>query len=115
AEAAAEKMGLYRRDPGGWRGCRRTVSGRGEAEEGLRGWPGEAAERFPSPQNEVSVSCRPSAEFAGNVYRGEGIVPASPRDVWECIKPVAGGLRTKWDQNVKDFEVVEVVSDVSSL
>ncbi|KAM6059555.1 stAR-related lipid transfer protein 5 isoform 2-T2 [Theristicus caerulescens] len=89
AEAAAEKMGLYRRDPGGWRGCRRT--------------------------SEVSVSWRPSAEFAGNVYRGEGIVPASTRDVWECIKPVAGGPRTKWDQNVKDFEVVEAISDTISV
>ncbi|KAF1635325.1 StAR-related lipid transfer protein 5, partial [Eudyptes filholi] len=89
AEAAAEKMGLYRRDPGGWRGCRRT--------------------------SEVSVSWRPSAEFAGNAYRGEGILPASPQDVWECIKPVAGGPRTKWDQNVKDFEVVEAVSDTVSV
>lgn len=26
AEAAAVKIGLYRRDPGGWRGCRSTVS-----------------------------------------------------------------------------------------
>lgn len=42
-------------------------------------------------------------------------MPACPEDVWECIKPVAGGLRTQWDQNVKDFEVVETVSDVSSL
>ncbi|XP_009468528.1 PREDICTED: stAR-related lipid transfer protein 5, partial [Nipponia nippon] len=48
-------------------------------------------------------------------YRGEGIVPASTRDVWECIKPVAGGPRTKWDQNVKDFEVVEAVSDTVSV
>lgn len=48
-------------------------------------------------------------------YRAEGTVAACPEDVWECIKPVAGGLRTKWDQNVKDFEVVEAVSDVSSL
>ncbi|NXK46727.1 STAR5 protein, partial [Chauna torquata] len=66
-------------------------------------------------QSEVAVSWRPSAEFAGNVYRGEGIVPARPEDVWECIKPVAGGLRTKWDQNVKDFEVVEAVSDTVSV
>lgn len=47
-------------------------------------------------------------------YRAEGTVPARPQQVWECIKPVAGGLRTKWDQNVKDFEVVEAVSDVSA-
>ncbi|KFP49606.1 StAR-related lipid transfer protein 5, partial [Cathartes aura] len=48
-------------------------------------------------------------------YRGEGVLPASPRDVWECIKPVAGGPRTKWDHNVRDFEVVEVVSDTVSV
>ncbi|XP_066415019.1 stAR-related lipid transfer protein 5 [Molothrus aeneus] len=89
AEAAAEQLRLYRRDPDGWRGCRST--------------------------GEVAVSWRPSAEFAGNLYKGEGIVPASPQNVWECIKPVAGGLRTKWDQNVKDFEVIEAVSDTVSI
>lgn len=52
----------------------------------------------------VSPRCR---------YRGEGILPASPQEVWECIKPVAGGRRTEWDQNVKDFEVIEAISDVS--
>ncbi|XP_021263195.1 stAR-related lipid transfer protein 5 [Numida meleagris] len=89
AEATAEKMWLYRRDPDGWQSCRRT--------------------------GEVAVSWRPSAEFAGNVYRADGTVPARPQHVWECIKPVAGGLRTKWDQNVKDFEVVETVSDTVSV
>ncbi|XP_032050592.1 stAR-related lipid transfer protein 5 isoform X2 [Aythya fuligula] len=89
AEAAAAKIGQYRQDPGGWRGCRST--------------------------SEVVVSWRPSAEFSGNVYRAEGTVAARPEDVWECIKPVAGGLRTKWDQNVKDFEVVEAVSDAVSV
>uniref|UniRef100_A0A493T8B1 StAR related lipid transfer domain containing 5 n=1 Tax=Anas platyrhynchos platyrhynchos TaxID=8840 RepID=A0A493T8B1_ANAPP len=90
--AAAAKIGQYRQDPSGWRGCRST---------GTRG--------------EVVVSWRPSAEFSGNVYRAEGTVAACPEDVWECIKPVAGGLRTKWDQNVKDFEVVEAVSDAVSV
>ncbi|NXJ04659.1 STAR5 protein, partial [Odontophorus gujanensis] len=89
AEAAAAKMELYRRDANGWRSCRRT--------------------------SEVAVSWKPSAEFAGNVYRAEGTVPAHPLHVWECIKPVAGGLRTKWDQSVKDFEVVEAVSDTVSV
>ncbi|OXB79419.1 UNVERIFIED_CONTAM: hypothetical protein H355_007628 [Colinus virginianus] len=88
AEAAAAKMELYRRDADGWRSCRHT--------------------------GEVAVSWKPSAEFAGNMYRAEGTVPSSPLHVWECIKPVAGGLRTKWDQSVKDFEVVEAVSDVSA-
>ncbi|NXG51803.1 STAR5 protein, partial [Psilopogon haemacephalus] len=65
--------------------------------------------------SQVAVSWRPSAEFAGNLYRGEGTLPASPQDVWECIKPVAGGCRTKWDQNVKAFEVIEAVSDAASV
>ncbi|KFO85574.1 StAR-related lipid transfer protein 5, partial [Buceros rhinoceros silvestris] len=65
--------------------------------------------------SEVSVSWRPSVEFAGNVYRGVGVLPASPQDVWECIKPVAGGRRTKWDQTVKDFEVIEAISDAVSV
>ncbi|NXU52680.1 STAR5 protein, partial [Turnix velox] len=85
AVAAAEKMELYRGDSDGWRNCRST--------------------------GQVSVSWKPSAEFAGNAYRGDAILSASPRDVWECIKPVAGGLRTKWDQSVKNFEVIETISD----
>ncbi|XP_010191198.1 PREDICTED: stAR-related lipid transfer protein 5 [Mesitornis unicolor] len=89
AESAAEKMRLYRQDPSGWRVCQST--------------------------GEVSVSWRPSAEFAGNVYRAEGVVPADPQEVWECIKPVAGGRRTKWDKTVKDFEVVEAISDTVSV
>lgn len=48
-------------------------------------------------------------------YKGDGIVSASPEAVWECLKPEAGGLRTKWDQNVKDFELIETISDVSSM
>ncbi|RMB94341.1 hypothetical protein DUI87_29150 [Hirundo rustica rustica] len=79
AEAAAEQLRLYQRDPEGWRGCRSTVG------------------------------------HGGSRYKGEGILPASPQNVWECIKPVAGGLRTKWDQNVKDFEVIEAISDTVSV
>ncbi|NWX02398.1 STAR5 protein, partial [Caloenas nicobarica] len=85
AEAAAEKVWRYRRDPDGWRSSRST--------------------------REVSVSWRPSEEFAGNLYRGEGILPASPQRVWDCIKPEVGGLRTKWDKTVKDFEVIEAIND----
>lgn len=61
------------------------------------------------------VEQRVPFRFVPRRYKGQGILRASPRDVWECIKPVAGGLRTKWDQNVKDFEVIEAISDVSSL
>ncbi|NWJ09969.1 STAR5 protein, partial [Crypturellus undulatus] len=89
AGLVATKLELYRGDPGGWRSCRRT--------------------------DEVTVSWRPSDEFAGKIYRGDGLMPASPADVWEHVKPVAGGLRVEWDENVKDFEVMEMITENISI
>uniref|UniRef100_A0A8C0GE13 StAR related lipid transfer domain containing 5 n=1 Tax=Chelonoidis abingdonii TaxID=106734 RepID=A0A8C0GE13_CHEAB len=60
--------------------------------------------------NEVSIYWRPSTEFSGNI--GDVCVPEA---VWKCLKPEAGGLRTKWDQNVKDFELIETISDTISI
>ncbi|XP_041495957.1 stAR-related lipid transfer protein 5 [Microtus oregoni] len=86
SEAVAEKVLRYRRDESGWKKCR----------EG----------------NGVSVSWRPSQEFPGNLYRGEGILCGTLEEVWDCIKPVAGGLREKWDDNVTSFEVVQSITDM---
>ncbi|XP_068415025.1 stAR-related lipid transfer protein 5 isoform X2 [Eschrichtius robustus] len=58
SEAVAEKMLRYRRDESGWKICR----------EG----------------NGVSVSWRPSVEFPGNLYRGEGIVNGTPEQT-QCV------------------------------
>ncbi|XP_057159630.1 stAR-related lipid transfer protein 5 isoform X2 [Ursus arctos] len=63
-------------------------------------------------QNGVSVSWRPSMEFPGNLYRGEGIVHAAPEKVWACVKPLAGTLRDKWDENVSSFEIIESLTDM---
>lgn len=46
-------------------------------------------------------------------YRGEGILCGTPEEVWDCIKPVASGLREKWDDNVSSFEIVQSITDVS--
>ncbi|XP_015260883.1 PREDICTED: stAR-related lipid transfer protein 5 isoform X2 [Gekko japonicus] len=81
ATRAAEKMQAYREDLSGWRSCKRT--------------------------NEVSVSWKPSTEFHGNIYKAEGILPAKPEAVFKCIKPEAGGLREKWDKNVKELLIIE--------
>nr|XP_048291224.1 stAR-related lipid transfer protein 5 [Myodes glareolus] len=86
SEAVAEKVLRYRRDESGWKKCR----------EG----------------NGVSVSWRPSEEFPGNLYRGEGILCGTVEEVWDCIKPVAGGLREKWDDNVTSFEIVQSITDM---
>ncbi|XP_004708252.1 stAR-related lipid transfer protein 5 [Echinops telfairi] len=85
SEAVAEKLLQYRRDTSSWKICR----------EG----------------NGVSVSWRPSVEFPGNLYRGEGVVLGTPKKVWDCIKPVSGGLREKWDENVNSFEIIENITD----
>lgn len=56
-----------------------------------------------SNSNYNNLSCR---------YKGEGIVNGSPQKVWECLKPEPNGLRLKWDNNVKKFELLEQVSVV---
>ncbi|GCB75843.1 hypothetical protein scyTo_0015378, partial [Scyliorhinus torazame] len=65
--------------------------------------------------NEVCVSWRPSSEYSGNLYKGEGIIKAAPKDVWECLKPVPDGLRVKWDKNVRVFELIAVINDAVSV
>ncbi|XP_007905314.1 stAR-related lipid transfer protein 5 [Callorhinchus milii] len=89
ANKVAEKLLGYRRDQSGWTLCKKT--------------------------NDVSVFWRPSTEFAGNLYKGEGIVKSSPERVWECLKPDPDGLRVKWDKNVKAFEVIEIIDNAISV
>ncbi|KAF5906188.1 stAR-related lipid transfer protein 5, partial [Clarias magur] len=84
AGSVADRLLSYRRDESGWKICKKS--------------------------NDVVVSWRPSSEFPGNLYKGEGIVNGSPQKVWECLKPVPNGLRLKWDNNVKKFELLEQVS-----
>lgn len=54
-----------------------------------------------------------SHSFLCSRYRGEGIVHATPEKVWGCVKPLAGTLRDKWDENVSSFEIIESLTDVS--
>ncbi|MEE6503285.1 hypothetical protein FKM82_004791 [Ascaphus truei] len=85
ARCAADKLMSYSKDQSGWKLCKKT--------------------------GEVAVYWRPSTEFTGNLYKGEGIVPAKPEQVWECLKPEPGGLRIKWDNNVEDFKLIDAVTD----
>ncbi|KAG9489254.1 hypothetical protein GDO78_005316 [Eleutherodactylus coqui] len=89
AEAAADTLLSYRKDEAGWKLCRKT--------------------------GEVAVYWRPSTEFTGNLYKGEGLVEAKPEHVWECLKPEPGGLRVTWDNNVQDFQLLEAVRDDISI
>ncbi|XP_005989702.1 stAR-related lipid transfer protein 5 [Latimeria chalumnae] len=89
ANLVADKLLNYSQDKRGWKTCKRT--------------------------SEVSVFWRPSAEFPGNLYKGEAIVNASPAKVWECLKPVPDGLRVKWDENVDKFELIEAIGENISI
>ncbi|XP_048224867.1 stAR-related lipid transfer protein 5 [Perognathus longimembris pacificus] len=88
-EQVAEKLLGYRRDPSGWKICR----------EG----------------NGVTVSWRPSMEFAGHLYRGEGVLSGTPQQVWQCLKPGGRSLREKWDENVSSFEIIQSFSDALNI
>ncbi|XP_035250952.1 stAR-related lipid transfer protein 5 [Anguilla anguilla] len=84
----ADSLLCYAKDESGWKTCKKT--------------------------NEVAVCWRPSTEFPGNLYKGDGIINGSPEKVWECLKPVPNGIRVKWDNNVKKLELVETVNvDIS--
>ncbi|CAM4518699.1 unnamed protein product [Leuciscus chuanchicus] len=84
ARSVEDRLLSYKKDESGWKTCKKT--------------------------NDVVVCWRPSCEFAGYVYKGEGIVNGSPEKVWDCLKPEINGLRVKWDSNIKKFELLEQVS-----
>ncbi|KAM7406649.1 hypothetical protein PAMP_001016 [Pampus punctatissimus] len=48
-------------------------------------------------------------------YKGEGVISSSLEKVWECLKPVPNGLRVKWDNNVKRFELLEQITEDISI
>ncbi|XP_026149679.1 stAR-related lipid transfer protein 5 [Mastacembelus armatus] len=89
AKAVAACLLSYKTDVSGWKVCKKS--------------------------NDMVVSWRPSSEFPGNVYKGEGIVSGSMKKVWECLKPVPNGFRVKWDSNVKRFELLEQITEDISI
>ncbi|XP_028678351.1 stAR-related lipid transfer protein 5 [Erpetoichthys calabaricus] len=89
ASTVAECLLSYSRDESGWKACKKT--------------------------SEVSVFWKPSTEFPGNLYKGDGVIPASPEVVWECLKPVPNGLRVQWDSNINQFDLIESIDDYVSV
>lgn len=59
----------------------------------------------------ISLTPLVSCDFLCS-YKGEGVVGGSLQDVWKCLKPVPNGLRVKWDDNVKKFELLEQITEV---
>ncbi|KAG8575505.1 hypothetical protein GDO81_009580 [Engystomops pustulosus] len=89
ARAAADTLLSYSKEQDGWRLCKKS--------------------------GDVAVYWRPSTEFTGNLYKGEGLVAAKPELVWECLKPEPDGLRVKWDSNVQDFQLLDTVTDDTTI
>ncbi|EQB78842.1 stAR-related lipid transfer protein 5 [Camelus ferus] len=97
SEAVAEKMLQYRRDKSGWKICR----------EG--GWIVEETPLAVVSFKKIYRACCVHSDPGR--YRGEGIVNGTPEQVWDCVKPLAGTLRDKWDENVAGFEIIESITD----
>uniref|UniRef100_A0A8C4NJ07 StAR-related lipid transfer (START) domain containing 5 n=1 Tax=Eptatretus burgeri TaxID=7764 RepID=A0A8C4NJ07_EPTBU len=81
AEAVADKLLGYLRDEDGWIVAKKT--------------------------DNVTIAWRSSTEFGGYLYKGEGVFPISAERLWEFVRPVENGLRTKWDHNVQTFSVLK--------
>ena len=67
-------------------------------------------------QSHALTICFPGCVLSSDLhvsYKGEGIVSGSLEKVWECLKPVPNGRRVKWDNNVKKFELLDQISEVS--
>nr|XP_051690247.1 stAR-related lipid transfer protein 5 isoform X2 [Oryctolagus cuniculus] len=73
-------------------------------------WPHRWARRWPRRCSGTGETRR-AGRYAGKAYRGEGIVHGTPEAVWDCVRPAAGGLREKWDENVTSFEVIESITE----
>ncbi|XP_063045026.1 stAR-related lipid transfer protein 5 [Engraulis encrasicolus] len=85
ANTVADHLLSYSKDQSGWKVCKKS--------------------------GDTVVYWRPSSEFPGNVYKGEGVINACPEKVWECLKPEPNGIRVKWDSNVKKFELLEQITE----
>lgn len=59
------------------------------------------------------IHCSLSPTFPPERYKAEGIITAKPENVFKCVKPETGGLREKWDQNVKEVVILEAINEVS--
>ncbi|XP_013394480.1 stAR-related lipid transfer protein 5-like [Lingula anatina] len=60
---------------------------------------------------DVTVYCRSSTEFQGNIYKAEGTVDAKPEKVFEYVEPKPDGLRPKWDKAIKAVDTIEKIEE----
>ncbi|XP_050572339.1 stAR-related lipid transfer protein 6 isoform X2 [Cygnus atratus] len=59
----------------------------------------------------VTVSSKPSKEYAGNIYRGEGIIEEVPSKIIPFM--YLPEYRNKWDKALKSYSLLESVDQLS--
>ncbi|KAL5004816.1 hypothetical protein ScPMuIL_018272 [Solemya velum] len=79
AEKIAETLQEYFREKEGWHVAKKT--------------------------KDFTISYRASKEFDGYLYKGEALLNAPPKAVFDYVEPLPDGPRAKWDKNMKKIEI----------
>ncbi|XP_071990174.1 stAR-related lipid transfer protein 6 [Engystomops pustulosus] len=83
ADDVAQKILSYSQDTSGWKVAKST--------------------------KDITVSWKPSNEYPGNIYRGEGIIEEIPEKVIPFM--YLAKYRAKWDSALKTYSIVEEVDE----
>lgn len=89
AEDILQKIRSYMQITDGWQVCKKTA--------------------------DVTVWHRPSPDWKGTLYKGEGIVDASPETVFSYVDPSPHSPRCKWDKAIKELQIVEQINKSTSI
>ncbi|XP_071657871.1 stAR-related lipid transfer protein 6-like isoform X4 [Patagioenas fasciata] len=86
ADEVSEKLLSYSQDTSGWRVIKVSKN--------------------------VTVSSKPSKEYAGNIYRGEGIIKEVPSKIIPFM--YLPEYRSKWDKALKSYKLLESIDQLSA-
>ncbi|XP_071965617.1 stAR-related lipid transfer protein 5-like [Antedon mediterranea] len=65
-------------------------------------------------EDDVTVSCKKSRDFAGNVYRGDCVLELEPEKALSYLLPSPHGRRQKWDSSVSECIVlIDVTKNIT--
>ncbi|KAM9331230.1 stAR-related lipid transfer protein 6 [Gastrophryne carolinensis] len=87
ADDVAQKILLYHQDTSGWKVAKSTKN--------------------------ITVSWKPSNEYSGNIYRGEGIIEEQPEKVIPFM--YLPEYRSKWDKALKSYSILERIDQDTAI
>ncbi|XP_043931071.1 stAR-related lipid transfer protein 6 [Protopterus annectens] len=70
-------------------------------------WKDDCGWKLAKHAKGVTVSWKPSTEYAGHLYRGEGIIEEIPEKIIPFM--YLPDHRKKWDQSLKSYRLAEVI------